>query len=200
MTGSANRGYTIPISKIQKKDFIPLVQLAFQEDAPEGDITSESIFPQENKSTAILNSRENGILCGIQVLEAIQDLIPNTFHFKCFLQDGDRLHKGSQIAQLSGETRKILQIERILLNFIQYLSGIASTTFQIAQKYPNLRILDTRKTLPAYRILSKYAVHTGGGWNHRINLSDMAMIKDNHIQALGSITKAVEAIRKRIQI
>jgi nicotinate-nucleotide pyrophosphorylase (carboxylating) len=197
MNGSANRGYTTPISKIQKKDFLPLVQLAFQEDAPNGDITSESIFPKDKQSVAILNSRENGILCGIQVIEAIQDLVPNTFTYKSLLEDGDHLKKGSQIAQLQGETRKILQIERILLNFLQYLSGIATTTNQIVQNYPNLRILDTRKTLPAYRLLAKYAVHTGGGWNHRIHLSDMAMIKDNHIQALGSISKAFEAIRSK---
>lgn len=190
------RGYTTPISRISPEDFYPLVELAIEEDAPEGDITTESIFSGVARSRAVLVSRENGILAGICVLEAIQKFFPEPITVDVFMRDGAQLIPGKPIASIVGSTRTVLRIERILLNFLQYLSGIASKTHELVTRYPGLRILDTRKTLPGYRKLVKYAVHTGGGWNHRIHLSDMAMIKDNHIQSLGSITNAVASIRK----
>jgi nicotinate-nucleotide pyrophosphorylase (carboxylating) len=190
-----NRGYTTPISVLRLEDFFPILELALLEDAPHGDVTSDSIFPKDHQSKARLNARENGVLCGIGVLEALADKFKNDFSFELGCIDGSELFPGTMIAELQGSTRILFRLERILLNLLQYLSGIATTTSIIVRKYPNLKILDTRKTLPAYRKFAKYAIHTGGGWNHRIHLSDMAMIKDNHIAAIGSITNAVKSIR-----
>jgi len=190
-----NRGYTTPISVLEAGDFFPILDLALEEDAPMGDVTSDSIFPKDHQSKASLIARDAGILCGIGVLEALAFKFKNQFTFQIEVADGSELFPNRVIAEIHSNTRVLFRIERILLNLIQYLSGIASSTHAIVTQYPNLKILDTRKTLPAYRTLAKYAVHTGGGWNHRINLSDMAMIKDNHIAAIGSITKAVDSIR-----
>lgn len=190
------RGYTDPISQIQPSDFYPLVDLAISEDSPQGDVTSEAIFQKDDKTVALLVSREDGVLAGIDILSALNSRLNHQLELEYYLEDGDILKPGQEIARITGSTRKILRMERILLNFLQYLSGIASKTHQLVTLYPGLRILDTRKTLPGYRKLAKYAVHTGGGWNHRINLSDMAMIKDNHIHALGSIQNAVASVRE----
>lgn len=196
MVFDESRGYTTPISILGQEDFEAILNLALDEDAPKGDVTSESIFPLNHKSKAILKARESGVLCGIGVIAALSRKFPNQIRFHIHLEDGAELKPGTIIADLEGNTQILFRIERILLNLLQYLSGIASATSLLVHKYPNLKILDTRKTLPAYRKLAKYAVHTGGAWNHRIHLSDMAMIKDNHIEAIGSITKAVQSIRQ----
>ncbi|MCG9873299.1 MAG: carboxylating nicotinate-nucleotide diphosphorylase [Leptospiraceae bacterium] len=196
MVFDENRGYTTPISILGLEDFDAILNLALAEDAPKGDVTSESIFPVSHSTKAILKARESGVLCGSGVIAALSRKFPNQIRFHIHLEDGAELKPGSIIADLEGNTQILFRIERILLNLLQYLSGIASATSLLVHKYPNLKILDTRKTLPAYRKLAKYAVYTGGAWNHRIHLSDMAMIKDNHIEAIGSITKAVEAIRQ----
>lgn len=195
MDNTLDRGYTTPVSSVSPEDFYPLLELALDEDAPSGDVTSQSLFQDEDKSHAELVSREWGILCGMDVLEAINTKSGYQLKIHPNLRDGFELQKGSKIATLEGPTHLLLRLERIILNFIQYLSGISTETYRLVKSYPDLNILDTRKTLPGYRKLAKYAVFTGGGWNHRINLSDMAMIKDNHISALGSITKAVERVR-----
>ncbi|MCZ8154583.1 MAG: carboxylating nicotinate-nucleotide diphosphorylase [Leptospira sp.] len=189
------RGYTTPITKIGSDDFMPLVQLAWDEDLPAGDITSESLFSPKEMSKAILLSKDDGILCGTDVIECLIQKSHQTVKYESRLKDGSILKKGSEIGTLSGSLVSILKMERILLNFIQYLSGIATNTYQVVSKYPDLVILDTRKTLPGYRKLAKYAVFTGGGWNHRINLSDMAMLKDNHVAKAGSIESAVHAVK-----
>ncbi|MCC5814146.1 MAG: carboxylating nicotinate-nucleotide diphosphorylase [Leptospira sp.] len=197
MENSLDRGYTTPISSINPQDFYPLLDIALLEDAPNGDVTTDSLFSAQDQSLANLVSRETGILCGMGVLDAINQRTGDHLSIQTFLLDGDSLSPGYTIATIKGPTYLLLRLERILLNFIQYLSGIASETNRLVASYPDLNILDTRKTVPGYRKLAKYAVFTGGGWNHRINLSDMAMIKDNHISALGSITKAVERVRSR---
>ncbi|WCL48642.1 carboxylating nicotinate-nucleotide diphosphorylase [Leptospira sp. GIMC2001] len=191
------RGYTDPISHLELTDYFPILDLAIAEDAPEGDITTESIFSEDKIISGVLNSREAGVLCGIGVLDAINDRFGKVLSMEVWMKDSELLLPGSKIAKITGSVRILLRVERILLNILQYLSGIASVTNKIVNEYPNIRILDTRKTLPGYRKLSKYAVYTGGGWNHRINLSDMAMIKDNHVQAIGSIKHAVEMIRAK---
>jgi nicotinate-nucleotide pyrophosphorylase (carboxylating) len=190
------RYYTKPIDTLTPQDFKILLELAMTEDCPEEDITSIAIFSGEEKGKATLSSREDGILCGSQILEAIHELYGNEFVIKMEIDEGAKVKKGSRIAEISGSLRVILKMERIFLNFLQYLSGISTSVNKLVSEYPNLLILDTRKTLPGYRKLAKYAVYTGGGANHRINLSEMALIKDNHIALCGSITNAVNKIRK----
>ncbi|TGN17636.1 carboxylating nicotinate-nucleotide diphosphorylase [Leptospira idonii] len=192
-----HRGYTLPISKITKEDFNPLVALALQEDLPEGDITTDSLFSDNESTTAILLSKDTGVLCGTDVIPCLIDRLGQNVTYSPFLQDGAELSQGLKIGELKGSLSSILKMERTMLNFIQYLSGIATNTAQVTKQYPNLVILDTRKTLPGYRKLAKYAVHTGGGWNHRIHLSDMAMLKDNHVAKAGSIKSAVAAVKER---
>ncbi|BDA79456.1 nicotinate-nucleotide diphosphorylase (carboxylating) [Leptospira kobayashii] len=192
-----HRGYTEPVVSIEPDDFSSLVDLAWNEDLPSGDITTDSLFRDSEKTKATLLAKDPGILCGIDVITCLLKKTNHTIHYTPFLKDGARLEKGSKIGELSGSLSSILKTERILLNFIQYLSGIATNADLVVRKYPNLVILDTRKTLPGYRKLAKYAVHTGGGWNHRINLSDMAMLKDNHIAKAGSIETAVSLIRNQ---
>ncbi len=189
------RYYTKPIDTLTPQDFKILLELAMTEDCPEEDITSHAIFSAEEKGKAILSTREDGILCGSQILESIHDLYGNEFVVKMEINEGARIYKGSKIAEISGSLRIILKMERIFLNFLQYLSGISTSVNKLVSEYPNLLILDTRKTLPGYRKLAKYAVYTGGGANHRLNLSEMALIKDNHIALCGSITNAVKKIR-----
>ncbi len=192
-----HRGYTEPVVSVEPDDFSSLVDLAWQEDLPSGDITTDSLFSDSEKTKATLLAKDAGILCGTDVITCLLKKTNHTIQYTPFLKDGARLEKGSKIGELSGNLSSILKTERILLNFIQYLSGIATNADLVVKKYPNLVILDTRKTLPGYRKLAKYAVHTGGGWNHRINLSDMAMLKDNHIAKAGSIESAVSLIRDR---
>jgi nicotinate-nucleotide pyrophosphorylase (carboxylating) len=192
-----DRFYTSPVHQIFPEDFSQLLDIAIQEDCPTVDITTESIFQKGEIGKAHLNSRENGILCGISLLEAVSDRFPNEFSFQTYCNDGNELTKGMKIAELTGSLIVLLRMERIVLNFLQYLSGIASTTNSLVKKYPNLMILDTRKTLPGYRKLVKYAVYTGGGANHRLNLSDMGLIKDNHIAFCGSIKDSVSRIRNK---
>lgn len=192
---SEARAYTTPVSSLEPEDFYRLIEMALLEDVPAGDVTSDSLFSLEDRSKAFVTSREKGVLCGSIAIKALNEKTGNHLEVEMAMVDGDILEPGSRIAILTGPTRILLRLERILLNFIQYLSGISSQTYHLVQSYPNLHILDTRKTIPGYRKLVKYGVYVGGGWNHRINLSDMAMIKDNHISALGSIQKAVESVR-----
>jgi nicotinate-nucleotide pyrophosphorylase (carboxylating) len=189
------RYYTSPIDKLSPNDFTPLLDLALLEDCPEEDITSTPIFSPTQRGAAKLTSREDGILCGTDLFTCIQAKFARDFDFQLKAMEGGKIQKGMVLAEIEGSIRTLLRIERILLNFLQYLSGIATTVSRIVLEYPNLLVLDTRKTLPGYRKLVKYAVYTGGGANHRIHLSDMALIKDNHVALCGSITIAVEKIK-----
>jgi nicotinate-nucleotide pyrophosphorylase (carboxylating) len=191
------RFYTKPIDSLSPEDFLPLFELAIAEDCPETDITSEAIFPSHLEGRATLITREYGIFCGSQILELIHRKFPNQFGYKLVSQEGSIMSPKDTLATLHGNLNLLLRMERILLNFLQYLSGIATNVHSLALKYPNLLILDTRKTLPGYRKLSKYAVYIGGGANHRIHLSDMGLIKDNHVVMSGSITNAVQKIRNK---
>ncbi|PKA24277.1 carboxylating nicotinate-nucleotide diphosphorylase [Leptospira meyeri] len=189
------RGYTTPVTEISEKDFEALVTLALEEDLPAGDITTDSLFNSNEKCKAELIAKEEGVLCGLAVLPCLIQKTGANVKWKHILTDGAELSKGSVIGTLEGSLVDVLKMERILLNFIQYLSGIATNASKVAMEFPNLLILDTRKTLPGYRKLAKYAVYTGGGANHRLNLSEMAMLKDNHIAKAGSIQSAVQIVR-----
>ncbi|TGL87322.1 carboxylating nicotinate-nucleotide diphosphorylase [Leptospira congkakensis] len=189
------RGYTTPVTEISEKDFEALVSLALTEDLPAGDITTDSLFDSNEICKAELLAKEEGVLCGLAVLPCLISLTKANVKWKPVLSDGATLSKGTIIGGLEGSLKDILKMERILLNFIQYLSGIATNASKVTKEFPNLLILDTRKTLPGYRKLAKYAVYTGGGANHRLNLSEMAMLKDNHIAKAGSIQSAVQIVR-----
>ncbi|EOQ97693.1 nicotinate-nucleotide diphosphorylase (carboxylating) [Leptospira wolbachii serovar Codice str. CDC] len=189
------RGYTTPVTEISEKDFESLVTLALEEDLPAGDITTDTLFRSDELCKAELLAKEEGVLCGLAVLECIIRKTNANVVWKPILTDGATLSKGTVIGTLEGSLVSVLKMERILLNFIQYLSGIATNASKVAKEFPNLLILDTRKTLPGYRKLAKYAVYTGGGANHRLNLSEMAMLKDNHVAKAGSIQSAVQIVR-----
>ncbi len=195
--------YTRAVTKITTQDCMDLIILAMEEDAPNGDVTSEAIFNTNAKGRGQIVANEEGILCGESIIACLFDYNERQkneqIDYKFLFKDGQKFQKGDSIVQFSGSLLALLRLERTILNFLQYLSGISSKVHQFVSKFgPEVTILDTRKTLPAYRRLAKYAVYCGGGTNHRIHLSDMAMIKDNHIAAAGgNITRIVEAIRKK---
>lgn len=192
-----NRFYTSPISTLISSDFTDLVRLALKEDMPDRDITSESIFSKEQKANATLIAKEAGVLAGSIVIEELNKQTGNQITYQIFKQDGESFNPKDILLTIEGSLIVILRIERVLLNFLQYLSGIATEANKISKKYENrLLIFDTRKTLPGYRKLAKYAVYIGGACNHRQNLSDMGLIKDNHVAMSGSILEAVSKIRK----
>lgn len=177
-----------------------IVILALEEDTALGDITSENIFSLKDKSTARLVAKQDLILCGINLAKRIFEYVDRSLIFKTKFNDGDKIKKGMVIATISGMTLSILKAERTALNFMQRMSGIATQTYElnkICKKY-GVMLVDTRKTLPALRKFDKYAVKTGGAKNHRMSLSDAVLIKDNHIAAAGSITKAVQKIKQNI--
>ena len=189
------RAYTRAVDSIEKSDLVSLLQMALDEDSRFGDVTSEAIFSSDINCHARLVAREPGIMCGALAIDVLSDLVESKIkHTACF-RDREEFSANQVLMEIQGSLLAVLKIERPLLNMIQYLSGIASATNAIVKKYPRIKIFDTRKTIPGYRKLAKYAVQCGGGYNHRLNLSEMAMIKDNHI-AMGSVKEAVEKIRK----
>ena len=184
-----------------RKNIDNLIDAALKEDMPSGDITSENIIPSGSISRAFIVAKEEGILAGIYVAERVMKKIDGNVLFEIHIKDGERLKRGDKIADLKGPSVSLLKGERTALNFLQRMSGIAMTThkFVEAVEGKKTKILDTRKTTPGLRHLEKYAVRMGGGVNHRMGLSDMVMIKDNHIKIVGSISKAVLAARKKVK-
>ncbi len=192
--------YTTPVSEIERSDCETLIRLALEEDSPTGDVTSESIFSESERGFARVSARESGVLCGAKVIAILLDIDAQQsgarvdLHMR--LQDGASFGPGETLLELRGPLRNLLRLERPILNFLQYLSGISTVVAAaVAQAGPDIAVLDTRKTLPGYRRLAKYAVYCGGGANHRISLSDMAMIKDNHVAAAGGVREAARRVR-----
>ncbi len=175
-----------------------LLEIAIKEDIGPGDVTSNAIFPDDHESEAVLISKETGIFCGGEVLDYCYKKLDSSIKTVLPVPDGKKIKPGERIGEIRGNTKKILNGERIVLNFIQRMSGIATMTARFVKimEGSGTAILDTRKTLPGFRHLDKYAVKTGGGRNHRMGLYDMVMIKDNHIKAAGSISAAVRRIRE----
>ncbi len=176
------------------------VKNALKEDIGFGDITTDYLVPKNERIIAKLNTREDGILCGIDIVETVFKTLSNEVKIQKFFKDGDKIKKGNTLAIIEGPARAVLIGERTALNYIQRLSGIATETnkYQVAIGDNKARITDTRKTTPGFRMFEKYAVYTGGARLHRFNLSDCVMIKDNHIQYAGSITNAVNKIREHL--
>ena len=170
------------------------VRSALIEDIGYGDITTENLADENDKLKGFLNTREDGVLCGVEVFKTVYKMlscdIKIDFHFK----DGDIIKKGDCLADLKGPAKELLMGERLSLNYIQRMSGIATETkkYQDAIFPYHAKIVDTRKTTPNFRMFEKYAVKTGGGALHRFNLADCAMIKDNHIRLAGSVKEAVK--------
>ncbi|MBQ3312129.1 carboxylating nicotinate-nucleotide diphosphorylase [bacterium] len=176
------------------------VLAALEEDIGFGDITTDNLASEDDVLVAKLNTRTDGVLCGLKVFEQVFKLLSEDVDIKFFFKDGDKIKKGDTIAILKGSASAILKGERTGLNYIQRMSGIATETrkYQDAIGNYKARISDTRKTTPNFRIFEKYSVLIGGACVHRFNLADCAMIKDNHIKLAGSLTNAVEKIRKNI--
>ncbi|PPB56484.1 carboxylating nicotinate-nucleotide diphosphorylase [Campylobacter hyointestinalis] len=175
-----------------------LIRLALKEDLnDQGDITSLAIFGSQ-EDEFILISKDNGVLCGMDIFTKVFKFIDSKIKVETYFYDGDDIAYGNAIAKISGRVTSILQAERIAINFISYLCAIATkTSLFVKEANGAVKILDTRKTLPGYRMLAKYAVKCGGGENHRIGLFDMVLIKDNHIDAAGGVTNAVTKVRQK---
>lgn len=176
------------------------VKEALQEDIGFGDITTENLASEEDYLKGELNTRSDGILCGIDVFKAVYKTLSDEIKIKFYFKDGDKIKKGDKIADIEGPAKYLLMGERVALNYIQRMSGIATETGKYQDAigdYP-AKIVDTRKTTPNFRAFEKYSVKVGGGALHRFNLSDCAMIKDNHIRLAGSITDAVKKLRENI--
>ena len=177
-----------------------IIKKAIMEDINYLDISADYLFETEQRGKARLLAKEEGVLCGLSVFLRVFELLDDSFSAECFKKDGDVLKKGEVIAALSGKTVMLLKGERTALNLIQHMSGIATQTAGAVKAVAGTKaqITDTRKTLPGLRALQKYAVTCGGGKNHRFNLSDGAMLKDNHIDAAGGIANAVAVIRSKL--
>lgn len=177
-----------------------IIQLALEEDLGLGDITSDNIFSTRDRARAEIVAKEDLVLCGMEMARQTFWLVDEALSFRPLKQDGDFVKKGEKVLALEGRTLSILKGERVALNFMQRMSGIATASreyAQIAQPY-GVMIVDTRKSQPGMRKLDKYAVRCGGARNHRMSLSDSVMIKDNHIAAAGSIAAAVSRIKAAI--
>ena len=174
-----------------------IIKAALAEDMPCGDITTESIVPPGAVSKAILLAKEDGVLAGLPVARRVFEILDAGIAFEGTFKDGMPFHANDTLARLEGPTVGLLKGERTALNFLQRLTGIATATHRFVQAIAGTKakILDTRKTTPGLRLLEKYAVRMGGGTNHRLGLSDMVLIKDNHLRHVGSIFEAVCRVR-----
>lgn len=177
-----------------------IILRALKEDINYLDVSADYLIPEEQRNDAYFVAKADGVLCGLDVALRTFQLLDDTFTAKTYKKDGDKIQKGDLIAEFSGKTVLLLKGERTALNLLQHMSGIATATARAVElvKGTNAQITDTRKTLPGLRALQKYAVVCGGGKNHRFNLSDGAMLKDNHIDASGGIKSAVDILRGKL--
>lgn len=173
---------------------ISLIHRALEEDIGPGDITTSLVIPGEHESKAAFLSKGNFVLAGLPFAKEVFRILNSSVGFRTFFNDGDKVKTADVIAEVYGNTRVILKGERVSLNILQRLSGIATLTNMFTEKVKglNVKIVDTRKTTPCQRFMEKYAVRTGGGHNHRFGLFDGILIKDNHIKAVGNIREAVQ--------
>lgn len=177
-----------------------IIKRALEEDINYVDVATDYLIPESQRDKAYLVAKEDGVICGLEIAMRVFTLLDGTFEFTLHFKDGDCVKKGDVIAEYEGKTVFLLKGERTALNLLQQLSGVATATARAVEgvKGTNASIADTRKTVPTLRALQKYAVTCGGGKNHRFNLSDAAMLKDNHIDAGGGIINAVKKLREKI--
>ncbi|MGN8886406.1 carboxylating nicotinate-nucleotide diphosphorylase [Blautia sp. HCP28S3_G10] len=171
-----------------------LIRMALMEDITSEDVSTNAVMPCETKGTVDLIAKEDGIIAGLDIYARVFHILDEKTEVDLKCKDGDRVQNGQLLAVVTGDIRVLLSGERVALNYLQRMSGIATYTRQVADllKGSHVTLLDTRKTTPNCRVFEKYAVRIGGGCNHRYNLSDGVLLKDNHIGAAGSVTKAVE--------
>ncbi|MDR1662793.1 MAG: carboxylating nicotinate-nucleotide diphosphorylase [Endomicrobium sp.] len=176
-----------------------LIDLALKEDGAFNDITSKEFVPEDKKAKAVLVANKDGVLAGVDVFIEVFKTLDDRCKVTIEKKDGDFLKKGNKILEITGFARTILLGERTALNFLQYMSGIATFTNVFVKAVDNnkIKIYDTRKILPGYREFAKYAVRCGGGTNHRIGLSDMVLIKDNHLKLIKDLTSAISNFKKK---
>lgn len=174
-----------------------LIDLALEEDAGLGDVTSRAIFSPKHRSRAIIDAKQDVVICGLELAAAVFTRVDAALEVKLLVQDGAVVKRGAAVLRVEGPTGSLLTAERTALNFLQRLTGIATlaSEFADAVKGTGVRVVDTRKTTPGFRALEKYAVRCGGCFNHRSSLGEHVLIKDNHIAAAGSLAKAVELCR-----
>lgn len=177
-----------------------IIERALKEDINYLDVSSDYLLPEDQRNEAYFVAKADGVLCGLDVALRTFEMLDDSFSAKIYKHDGEKIAAGDVIAEFSGKTVLLLKGERTALNLLQHMSGIATATARAVElvRGTNAQITDTRKTLPGMRALQKYAVVCGGGKNHRFNLSDGAMLKDNHIDAGGGIAKTVETLRGKL--
>lgn len=191
-----------------KLDTREIINEALKEDIATKDITTNAVVPKDKFINSIILAKEDCVVCGLAVASCVFKSLDKNIKFKDLTKDGAFVKKGKPIAKISGRARSILTAERVALNFLSLLCGISTKTrkFVEAVKPFKTRIIDTRKTLPGLRVLEKYAVRIGGGFNHRMSLDEMIMIKDNHLKALGSkfwaqgLEKRLRGIKTEIEV
>lgn len=181
-----------PITKQLNVD--ELIMMALREDISSEDVTTNSVMPDAVQGTVQLICKQDGVIAGLEIFSRVFELLDDKTEIKLYAKDGDDVKKGDILADVNGDIRVLLSGERTALNYLQRMSGIATYTRSVSDllKGSSTRLLDTRKTTPNMRIFEKYAVRVGGGYNHRYNLSDGVLLKDNHIGAAGGVRQAVE--------
>ena len=186
------------LRKIDKFQMDESIRLALKEDITSEDISTNAVYKNDRLAEISLFSKEEGILAGIDVFKRVFELLDSSVEFTEYKKDGDNLLNKDLILKIRANVKTILSAERTALNYLQRMSGIATYTQKIVEALDdeNIKLLDTRKTTPNMRIFEKYSVKVGGGYNHRYNLSDAIMLKDNHIDAAGSITEAIKLARE----
>lgn len=186
--------------KLMQFQIDDIIKAALAEDINYVDVTTDYLIDDDTVSTAKYVSKDEGVLCGIDIALRVFQLLDDNVTSKIFIHDGEAVKKGDIIAEFTGSTKALLKGERTALNLIQHMSGIATATNKCVKLVEGTKasIADTRKTLPGLRNIQKYAVTVGGGRNHRYNLSDCAMLKDTHLDAYGSMTNAVNVLRERM--
>lgn len=177
-----------------------LILLALKEDITFGDISSDAVLPNACRGSVELIAKQDGVIAGLKVFARVFELLDKEIEIEFMVSDGDLVKSGQKLAMLRGDLHSLLSGERTALNYLQHMSGIATYTHSIVEilEGSDIKLLDTRKTTPCNRIFEKYAVKVGGGNNHRFNLSDGVMLKDNHIAAAGGIKNAVEMARNTV--
>ena len=186
------------LRKIDKFQMDESIRLALKEDITSEDISTNAIYKNDKLAEISLYSKEDGILAGLDVFKRVFELLDNSVEFTEYKKDGDKLLNKDLILKIRADIKTILSAERTALNYLQRMSGIATYTQKMMEALDdkNIKLLDTRKTTPNMRIFEKYAVRVGGGYNHRYNLLDAIMLKDNHISAAGSITEAIKLAKE----
>lgn len=186
--------------KLMQFQIDDIIKQALLEDINYIDVTTDLLVDDDRVSKARYVSKDSGVLCGIDVAMRVFELLDKGVRARVFIHDGEMVEKGDVICEITGKTRALLKGERTALNLVQHMSGIATATNRCVQLIEGTKatVADTRKTLPGLRAIQKYAVTVGGGKNHRYNLSDCAMLKDTHIDAYGSMTGAVNALREKM--